>query len=476
MSFQALGLQPALVEAVAAAGYTQPTPIQQQAIPAVLSKRDLLAAAQTGTGKTASFVLPILEMLSGQPVLKPRPTRALILTPTRELAAQIEQQIQKYGQLLQPKLRHHVVFGGVSINPQMMALRGGVDILTATPGRLLDLVSKNALKLDQVQMLVLDEADRMLDMGFIHDIKKILAMLPKQRQNLLFSATFSNEIKDLTQGLLHNPLTIQITPENTTVERIDQQIYMVPKGQKTAALCELIEKNRWQQVLVFMPTKHQANRLTEQLVCAGISAAALHGNKSQNARTKALEDFKEDRLQVLVATDVAARGIDIAQLPYVVNYELPRSPADYVHRIGRTGRAGKSGLAVSLISADEQSQLKQVEKLIGLKLPVKDFKPAPLSAELQAIASAPRPPRPGRRKPEQGGKADGQNSGQGKGRAGTGRPSQGQSQGQGKANQGGQGKKPQMSAIGQAALAAANGQPQKPAQRRFRPKKPKTSE
>ncbi|MFC4654723.1 DEAD/DEAH box helicase [Rheinheimera marina] len=470
MSFQALGLQPALVEAVAAAGYTQPTPIQQQAIPAVLSKRDLLAAAQTGTGKTASFVLPILEMLSGQPVLRPRPTRALILTPTRELAAQIEQQIQKYGQLLQPKLRHHVVFGGVSINPQMMALRGGVDILTATPGRLLDLVSKNALKLDQVQMLVLDEADRMLDMGFIHDIKKILAMLPKQRQNLLFSATFSNEIKDLTQGLLHNPLTIQITPENTTVERIDQQVYMVPKGQKTAALCELIEKNRWQQVLVFMPTKHQANRLTEQLVCAGISAAALHGNKSQNARTKALEDFKEDRLQVLVATDVAARGIDIAQLPYVVNYELPRSSADYVHRIGRTGRAGKSGLAVSLISADEQSQLKQVEKLIGLKLPVKDFKPAPLSAELQAIASAPRPPRPVRRKPEQGGKADGQNSGQGKGRAGTGRPSQGHSQGQG-----GQGKKPEMSAVGKAALAAANGQPQKPAQRRFRPKKPKTS-
>lgn len=462
MSFQALGLQPALVEAVANAGYTQPTPIQQQAIPAVLSKRDVLAAAQTGTGKTASFVLPLLEMLSGQPVQRPRPTRALILTPTRELAAQIEQQIQKYSQLLEPKLRHHVVFGGVSLNPQMMALRGGVDILTATPGRLLDLVSKNAVKLDQVQMLVLDEADRMLDMGFINDIKKVLALLPKKRQNLLFSATFSQEIKELTKGLLHDPLLIQITPENTTVERIDQQVYMVPKGQKTAALCELIEKNRWQQVLVFMPTKHQANRLTEQLNHASISAAALHGNKSQNARTKALEDFKEDRLQVLVATDVAARGIDIAQLPYVVNYELPRSPADYVHRIGRTGRAGKSGLAVSLISSDEQHQLKQVEKLIGLKLPVQDFKPAPLSAEMHAIATAPRPPRPVRRKPDQ--------AGQGQNRAGTNKPKQNE---QGKAKSQTPGK--EMSAIGKAALAAANGQPQKPAQRRFRPKKPKTS-
>jgi len=474
MSFAALGLQPALVDAVVAAGYQQPTPIQQQAIPAVLSQRDLLAAAQTGTGKTASFVLPILQLLSSQPQHKPRPTRALILTPTRELAAQIEQQIEKYGKLLQPKLRHHVVFGGVSINPQMMALRGGVDILTATPGRLLDLVSKNAVKLDQVQMLVLDEADRMLDMGFIHDIKKILALLPKKRQNLLFSATFSSEIKELTSGLLHNPQTIQITPENTTVERIDQQVYQVPKGQKTAALCELIEKNRWQQVLVFMPTKHQANRLTDQLNFAGISAAALHGNKSQNARTKALDDFKEDRLQVLVATDVAARGIDIAQLPYVVNYELPRSSADYVHRIGRTGRAGKSGLAVSLISADEVSQLKQVEKLIGLKLPVQELKPAPLSAELHAIANAPRPPRPVRGKPQAG------NDNQGnKGRAGTSKAPQGQASGNQRSNpkpaQSGAGKKPEMSAIGKAALAAASGQPQKPAQRRFRPKKPKTS-
>jgi ATP-dependent RNA helicase RhlE len=430
MSFSALGLNPALVEAVHQAGYTQPTPIQQQAIPAVLQRRDLLAAAQTGTGKTASFVLPILQILSAQPIQKPRPVKALILTPTRELAAQIEEQIQKYGKELSPKLKHHVVFGGVSINPQMMALRGGVDILTATPGRLLDLLSQNALKLDQVQMLVLDEADRMLDMGFIRDLKKILALLPKVRQNLLFSATFSNEIKGLTQGLLQNPLMIQVTPENTTVEKIEQQVYLLGKGQKTAALCQLITENKWQQVLVFMPTKHEANRLSEQLTFAGIPSAALHGNKSQNARTKALADFKANELQVLVATDVAARGIDISQLPYVVNFALPRSPADYVHRIGRTGRAGKSGLAVSFVAPDEVPQLRQVERLIGIKLPSQSMNPDPLPDAVTAIAKAPRPPRPVR-------KPQGESANSNKARANGGqkpasgqKPNHGQSQGQ----------------------------------------------
>ncbi len=285
MSFSALNLDPKLLQAVTEAGYTTPTPIQQQAIPAVLSGRDLMAAAQTGTGKTASFVLPILQQLMSQPVSQPRPVRALILTPTRELAAQVSEQVAKYSQYLQPKLKHLVVFGGVSINPQMMALRGGVDILTATPGRLLDLIGQNALKINQVQTLVLDEADRMLDMGFIHDIKKILALLPKQRQNLLFSATFSDDIKQLTSKLLHNPQSISVTPENSTAEKVEQQVYQVAKGQKSATLIQLIAQNDWKQVLVFMATKHEANRLTDKLNEAGISAAAIHGNKSQNART-----------------------------------------------------------------------------------------------------------------------------------------------------------------------------------------------
>jgi ATP-dependent RNA helicase RhlE len=442
----------------------------------VLQRRDLLAAAQTGTGKTASFVLPILQILSAQPIQKPRPVKALILTPTRELAAQIEEQIQKYGKELSPKLKHHVVFGGVSINPQMMALRGGVDILTATPGRLLDLLGQNALKLDQVQMLVLDEADRMLDMGFIRDLKKILALLPKVRQNLLFSATFSNEIKGLTQGLLQNPLMIQVTPENTTVEKIEQQVYLLNKGQKTAALCELITENNWQQVLVFMPTKHEANRLSEQLTYAGIPSAALHGNKSQNARTKALADFKANELRVLVATDVAARGIDISQLPYVVNFALPRSPADYVHRIGRTGRAGKSGLAVSFVAPDEIPQLKLVERLIGIKLPSQTINPNPLPEAMVAIAKAPRPPRPVRKAPAEGAKP--KNAGN-KASAHAGQKS-GQTQGQ--AQKTAQGQKPprrfeapktpgiQTQAAGHMATPAAehnNGNGQR---RRFKPK------
>ena len=401
MSFSLLGLQPAIQKAVEQAGYTQPTPIQQQAIPAVLAGRDLLAAAQTGTGKTAGFVLPILQRLSQTKSKHPRPTRALILTPTRELAAQISEQITKYSQFLEPKLKHLVVFGGVNINPQMMALRGGVDILTATPGRLLDLIGQNAVKINEVEVLVLDEADRMLDMGFIRDIQKILNLLPKVRQNLLFSATFDNEIKSLTNKLLKDPLMINVAPENSTAEKIEQKVYHVNKGQKTGALISLIEQNNWQQVLVFMATKHEANRLTEKLEAAGITAAAIHGNKSQNARTAALAGFKSNEVRVLVASDVAARGIDIAQLPFVVNFALPRSAADYVHRIGRTGRAGMAGLAVSLVCPDEIPQLKQVEKLIGMKIPVAELSGIPASHhnDHDLTVRPPRPPRQHAKKP-----------------------------------------------------------------------------
>ena len=363
MSFSALGLNPALVEAVHQAGYTQPTPIQQQAIPAVLQRRDLLAAAQTGTGKTASFVLPILQILSAQPIQKPRPVKALILTPTRELAAQIEEQIQKYGKELSPKLKHHVVFGGVSINPQMMALRGGVDILTATPGRLLDLLGQNALKLDQVQMLVLDEADRMLDMGFIHDIKRIMAKLPKERQTLFFSATFAKEIKELADTLLKSPVLIEVAKPNSTADKVEQLAYRVDSQRKREMLSYLIGSRQWKQVLIFSRTKHGADRLAKQLRLDGIEAGAIHGDKSQGARTKALDDFKNNRLSVLVATDIAARGLDIEELPIVVNYDLPQVAEDYVHRIGRTGRAGNSGMAISLITPDDLVMLQAIEKL-----------------------------------------------------------------------------------------------------------------
>lgn len=368
MSFSSLGLSDSLLRAIREAGYNTPTPIQQQAIPAVLSGRDVLAAAQTGTGKTASFTLPILQRLANNANGRNRPLRALILTPTRELAAQVADSVTKYGVHQQPRLKSDVVFGGVKINPQMMRLRGGVDILTATPGRLLDLVSQNAIKLNQVEMLVLDEADRMLDMGFIRDINKILALLPKKRQNLLFSATFSEDIRQLTQKLLHNPVRIEITAENAAAETVEQIAYAVEKPAKAGVLAHLIKSNDWRQVLVFTSTKHNANRLTDKLNAAQISAKAIHGNKSQGARTSALAGFKAGDIRVLVATDVAARGIDIAKLPHVVNFELPRSSADYVHRIGRTGRAGLSGLAVSLVSAEENQALRQVEKLIGNKI------------------------------------------------------------------------------------------------------------
>jgi len=365
MSFETLGLRADILRAIADKGYSTPTPIQLQAIPAVLKGGDILAGAQTGTGKTAGFTLPLLEKLSQVPVNQAggrRPVRALILTPTRELAAQVYESVRDYGKHL--PLRSTVVFGGVSINPQMMKLRGGVDILVATPGRLLDLVNQNAVSLRQVEVLVLDEADRMLDMGFIHDIKKVLALLPKQRQNLLFSATFSDEIKALADKLLNQPTLIEVARRNTASERVTQCVHPVDRNRKRELLSHLINQGDWQQVLIFTRTKHGANKLTEQLQDDGISAAAIHGNKSQGARTKALDDFKRGAIRALVATDIAARGIDIDQLPHVVNYELPNVPEDYVHRIGRTGRADAEGIAVSLVCVDEIKFLRDIEKLI----------------------------------------------------------------------------------------------------------------
>jgi ATP-dependent RNA helicase RhlE len=380
MSFESLGLRAELLRAIADEGYSTPTPIQLQAIPAVLKGGDILAGAQTGTGKTAGFTLPLLEKLtqSTKPNTGRRPVRALILTPTRELAAQVFESVRTYGKYL--PLRATVVFGGVSINPQMMKLRGGVDILVATPGRLLDLIGQNAVSLKEVEILVLDEADRMLDMGFIHDIKKVLAMLPKQRQNLLFSATFSNEIKDLADKLLNKPTLIEVARRNTASERITQRVHPVDRNRKRELLSSLIGGGNWQQVLIFTRTKHGANRLTEQLIEDGIGAAAIHGNKSQGARTKALEDFKRGKIRALVATDIAARGIDIDQLPHVVNYELPNVPEDYVHRIGRTGRADSEGIAISLVCVDEQDFLKDIEKLIKRDIEkeiIKGFEPDP---------------------------------------------------------------------------------------------------
>ncbi|WP_299257281.1 DEAD/DEAH box helicase [uncultured Kushneria sp.] len=370
MSFSQLGLSPELLRALEDAGYQTPSPIQSKAIPACLEGRDVLAAAQTGTGKTAGFTLPILERLSRQRFESRRPVRALILTPTRELAAQIGESVEKYGVHLRPRLKSDVVYGGVKVNPQIARLRDGVDILVACPGRLLDLVNQKAVRLDQVETLVLDEADRMLDMGFIHDIKKILRLVPRKRQNLLFSATFSKEIRELAGTLLDNPVSIDVAPRNTAAESVDQSIYMVEKPQRMALLTHLITHHQWSQALVFTATKHMANRVTQHLQKAGITAAAIHGNKSQNARTAALSGFKNGEVQVMVATDVAARGIDISELPNVVNFELPKTPSDYVHRIGRTGRAGASGQAVSLVMPDERSQLKQIEKLIGRNIPV----------------------------------------------------------------------------------------------------------
>ncbi|MEW4983012.1 MAG: DEAD/DEAH box helicase [Cycloclasticus sp.] len=364
MSFDSLGLRAELVSAVSKKGYTSPTSIQSQSIPLILEGRDLMGGAQTGTGKTASFTLPVLQRLmeTGEGKTKASKVRALILTPTRELAAQVAESVKDYGNQL--PLSSFVIFGGVNINPQKQKLRKGVDILVATPGRLLDHVSQKTVDLSSVEILVLDEADRMLDMGFIRDIRKVLALLPKQKQTLLFSATFSNDIKKLSSSLLHNPALIEVAQENSTSELISQVVHPVDKKRKRELLSFLIGSNDWKQVLVFTRTKHGANKLAEQLNKDGITAAAIHGNKSQGARTKALANFKTNDIRVLVATDIAARGLDIDQLPHVVNFELPNVPEDYVHRIGRTGRAGSLGEAMSLVCVDELKLLKGIEHLI----------------------------------------------------------------------------------------------------------------
>jgi ATP-dependent RNA helicase RhlE len=380
MSFESLGLRTEILRAVSEKGYSEPTPIQRQAIPSILEGRDLMGGAQTGTGKTAGFTLPLLHRLMSEakPQKGRRAIRALVLTPTRELAAQVAESVVTYGRYL--PLRSTAIYGGVSINPQIKKLRSGVDILVATPGRLLDHVSQNTIDLSQLEILVLDEADRMLDMGFIRDIRRILALLPKQKQTLLFSATFSSEIKRLANELLTKPALIEVARHNTAAERVTQVVHPVDKSRKRELLSYLVGANNWKQVLVFTRTKHGANRLSEQLGTDGITAAAIHGNKSQGARTKALADFKSGKVRVLVATDIAARGLDIDQLPHVVNFELPNVAEDYVHRIGRTGRAGNEGEAMSLVCVDEFKLLKGIERLIKTEIPkdiIDGFEPDP---------------------------------------------------------------------------------------------------
>ena len=391
MSFTDLGLKPELLRAVAEKGYTTVTPIQRAAIPAVLAGRDVLAGAQTGTGKTAAFVLPILQKLgegSG------RTPRALVLTPTRELAAQVAESAHTYGKYA--AVRTVVVFGGVSDKPQIAALRSGCDLLVATPGRLLDLAQQRLLDLSHVQCLVLDEGDRMLDMGFIRAIRQIIKLLPAVRQNLMFSATYSDDIRALAARLLRDPLTIEVAPRNAAADRVEQHVYRVPKEHKRSLLAHLIVSGNWHQVLIFTRTKHGANRLTQQLESDGIRALAIHGNKSQAARVRALEDFKDNRTTALVATEVAARGLDIKELPHVVNYDLPNVPEDYVHRIGRTARAGGSGAAVSLVSPDESGMLRDIEKVLGRQLPVATLPAFPVApgavAASGSAATAPHRP------------------------------------------------------------------------------------
>ncbi|WMI65987.1 DEAD/DEAH box helicase [Aestuariibaculum sp. YM273] len=378
MSFTTLGLSDALLKAISEKGYTTPSPIQQKAIPPILEGHDVLASAQTGTGKTAGFTLPLLHTLSENPKEKYRPIRALILTPTRELAAQVYDNVRAYSAHL--NIRSAVIFGGVNQKPQVTTIRRGVDVLVATPGRLLDLQRQGLVSLKRVEIFVLDEADRMLDMGFLRDIERVISIMPEKRQNLMFSATFSPEIKKLAHGILRHPVQVEATPENTTVDAISQKVYRVAKGLKAGLLTKLISDGKWKQVLVFTRTKHGANKLSEKLKKAGITSAAIHGNKSQGARTKALAGFKNGSVRVLVATDIAARGLDIPLLPHVINYELPNVSEDYVHRIGRTGRAGAQGEALSLVSADETTYLRDIEKLIGLKIPVSieaGFEPDP---------------------------------------------------------------------------------------------------
>lgn len=368
MSFTTLGLSNALLKAISEKGYTSPSPIQEKAIPPILGGHDVLASAQTGTGKTAGFTLPLLHTLTENPKQKFRPIRALILTPTRELAAQVYENVKEYSTYL--NVCSAVIFGGVNQKTQAATIRRGIDVLVATPGRLLDLQRQGLVSLKRVEIFVLDEADRMLDMGFLKDIERIISSMPEKRQNLMFSATFSPEIKKLAHGILNHPVQVEVTPENSTVDAINQKVYRVAKGLKAGLLIKLVSDGNWKQVLVFTRTKHGANKLSEKLGKAGITSAAIHGNKSQGARTKALDGFKNGRVRVLVATDIAARGLDIPLLPHVINYELPNVSEDYVHRIGRTGRAGAAGEAISLVSADETEYLRDIEKLIGLKIPV----------------------------------------------------------------------------------------------------------
>ena len=378
MKFNDLGLMPSLLKAVNDKGYTDPSPIQEKAIPLILKRKDVLASAQTGTGKTAGFTLPLLQILSKQSNSSHRKIRALILTPTRELAAQIYDNVVEYSNYLQ--LRSTVIFGGVNQKPQVSKIRNGIDILIATPGRLLDLENQRLLSLRNIEILVLDEADRMLDMGFQRDINKIMNLLPSKRQNLLFSATFSKEIKRLAKGILNNPVMVETSPQNTTVEAIIQYVYKVDKSKKSSLIIQLIKEGNWKQVLVFTRTKHGANNLCKKMIKADISAAAIHGNKSQGARTRALAGFKDGTVEILVATDIAARGLDIPLLPHVINFELPNIPEDYVHRIGRTGRAGAKGEAISLVCVDEKQYLKDIEKLVNLRIPSKikqGFEPDP---------------------------------------------------------------------------------------------------
>ncbi|MGC1632177.1 MAG: DEAD/DEAH box helicase [Gelidibacter sp.] len=418
MSFNSLGLSDALLKAISKQGYTTPSPIQQKAIPLVLEGKDVLASAQTGTGKTAGFTLPLLQLLSEGKPLRHRPVRALVLTPTRELAAQVYENVRQYSEYLD--IRSTVIFGGVNQNPQVATLRNGIDVLIATPGRLLDLHNQRLLSLANVEILVLDEADRMLDMGFLRDIRKIMAVMPAKRQNLLFSATFSKDIKALANDILNHPVLVEATPENTTVEAIDQQVYRVAKSLKADLLVKLIKDGNWEQVLVFTRTKHGANKLTQKLISSQITAMAIHGNKSQGARTKALEGFKKGTVRVLVATDIAARGLDIPLLPHVVNFELPNISEDYVHRIGRTGRAGASGLAVSLVSADETTFLRDIEKLIRERIPmeiVEGFEPDPNEStepvkqgqgrgQGQGRSNKPKEKSSGAKSPSSGGRSD----------------------------------------------------------------------
>ena len=384
MSFEKLGLNKAILKALDEKGYTKPSPIQEKAIPVILEGNDILASAQTGTGKTAGFALPILNNLSERTFQKRRKIRALVLTPTRELAAQVLEEVKAYSKNL--NLESFVIFGGVNENPQKARLRQGVDVLVATPGRLLDLHQQKVFSLNEVETFVLDEADRMLDMGFQRDIQKILRIIPQKRQTLLFSATFSKEIKKLASGVLNNPVEVETAPQNSTAKKVNQTFYRVDKGRKAALVSFLISKDNWEQVLIFTRTKHGANKLAEKLNKVHIKAAAIHGNKSQNARTAALANFKSGKIQVLVATDIAARGLDIPLLPYVVNFELPNQPEDYVHRIGRTGRAGAAGDAVSFVGQDEKEEFDKIQKLLKQEINlefVEDYEP---SEALQEVA------------------------------------------------------------------------------------------